>query len=88
MIAQRAVVDRFEDGALAVLVIGEEQRVVPIASLPRGVKEGDWLMVQFVGDDLAHAEIDREETQRAQQRVIEKMRRLQRRGRTTPPTST
>ena len=87
MIAQTAVVDRFEDGALAVLLIGEEQRVVPVASLPPGVREGDWLIVQFVGDDLVHAESDREETQRAQQRVTEKMRRLRRRGRTPPPTS-
>ena len=87
MIAQTAVVDRFEDGALVVLMIGEEQRVVPVASLPPGVKEGDWLMVRFVGDDLVHAEIDSAETQRAQQRVTEKMERLRRRGR-KPPSST
>jgi hypothetical protein len=47
----QAVVDRFENG-FAVLLLGEEEiRVeIPLAMLPTGVQEGDWLKVSFEPD--------------------------------------
>lgn len=80
---ERAVVDRIEDGGQAVLLVGEEERehVVSGDRLPPGAKAGIWLRVRFSGGDLVCALIDAEETERAQQRVREKMERLRRRGR-------
>lgn len=74
---EKAVIDRFEDG-WAVLLVGEEERRlnVPRNALPRGVRAGHWLQVEFDGDNLANAAIDAEETARAKQRVMEKLARL------------
>jgi len=47
-----AVVDRIEDGALAVLHVGpdEVELVVDVALLPEGTREGDWLVLGFRAD--------------------------------------
>ena len=76
---QQAVIDRFEDG-WAVLLIGEEERRVnvPRKALPRGAREGHWLQVELEGDQLLSASIDREATEQARQRVMEKLERLRR----------
>lgn len=39
---QSAFVDRIE-GKMAVLLIGDKEKIVPKSQLPKGVKEGVWL---------------------------------------------
>lgn len=75
----KAVVDRFE-GDKAVVLIGEEEEalVVDRAKLPGGTKEGDWLKADVQDDVLIAAELDPEETARAQERIAEKLERLRR----------
>ena len=76
---QQAVIDRFE-GEWAVLLVGEEERRlnVPRKNLPRGAQEGHWLQVELEGDQLLSVSIDREATEQARQRVMEKLERLRR----------
>lgn len=78
-----AVVDRIVDGEVAVLLVGPEEveRIVPLAALPKGVREGMWLFVTFTGDELTHAEIDAAGTTEARKRITEKMRLLRERRR-------
>jgi hypothetical protein len=73
--AEKAVIDRFE-GSFAVVFIGEKRLDVPRGNLPKGVKEGTWLMVEISGDTLVSAQIDAEETARAKKRILEKLERL------------
>jgi hypothetical protein len=75
----KAVIDRFE-GNLAVLIVGEEEDklVVPRASLPQGVKEGQWLQVELEDDHIISAVVDEEETAKAKQRIADKLARLRR----------
>jgi hypothetical protein len=77
--SEKAVIDRFE-GELAVLLVGEEQRLVnvPMTSLPEDATEGAWLQVELDGNSLVGAEIDVAQTERARQRVMEKLERLRR----------
>lgn len=75
----KAVIDRFEDG-WAVLLVGDDERRlnVPRKAMPRGAREGHWLLVEVEGDSLVSAVIDKEETARARQRVLEKLEKLRR----------
>ena len=79
MAKEKAVIDRFEDG-WAVLLVGDDERKVnvPKKALPRGAREGHWLQVELEGEKLISAAIDKEETARARQRVLEKLERLRR----------
>ena len=47
-----AVIDRITDG-VATLLIGEDEIVVDLDTLPEGVKEGDWLKVDTAGNFVA-----------------------------------
>jgi hypothetical protein len=73
----KAVIDRFE-GDKAVLLVGEEEAklIVPRASLPSGVKEGQWLQVDVEDDRVLTATIDEDETARAKERIADKLARL------------
>ena len=75
----KAVIDRFE-GKQAVLFVGEENRplIVPRKSLPKGAREGVWLQLEIAGEQIVSAKIDAEETERARQRIAEKLERLRR----------
>ena len=73
----RAVVDRFE-GDLAVLMIGDEPMDVPRKVLPRKVREGDYLEVTLEDGHIVGVKIDHAETERARQRIAEKLERLRR----------
>jgi hypothetical protein len=74
---EKASLDRFE-GEYAVILVGDTDRVVNVlrTQLPKGVKEGIWLVVEFVGDKLITAVIDPEETERARIRIMDKLERL------------
>jgi hypothetical protein len=80
---EKAVIDRFEDGQRAVLLVGENGRecVVPIDALPEAARPGIWLQVQFEGEVLVRASLDMDETERVQARIEDKLARLRRRGR-------
>jgi hypothetical protein len=81
MISQ-AVIDRFE-GKTAVLIVGEEERLmnIPRASLPKGSKEGDWLKIELDGEKLISVERDLGETENARKRIAGKVTSLLRRDR-------
>ena len=62
----RAVIDRIEEDAIAVLLVGDDERTqldVPVSLLPEGAKDGDHLRVTFTIDrasrDSAKARIKR-----------------------------
>lgn len=73
----KAVIDRFE-GEIAVLILGQgDERVdLPRAQLPRGVREGAWLQVEIIDGKIMSVVIDKEETDRAKQRIAEKLAAL------------
>jgi len=54
-----AVIDRISDG-IAVLLVGEDEIVVGLDTLPEGVKEGDWFKVDAAGNIAAAPEMTRE----------------------------
>jgi len=76
---EKAVIDRFE-GDYAVLLVVKTNRLANVArkGLPKGVKEGTWLKVEFEGEELRSVEIDAEETENAKRRIAEKLERLRR----------
>ena len=83
---KKAVVDRFEEDK-AVILVGEEeeQLVVERRQLPPGTREGHWLRVCVQDDRLVRAEIDEEETNRARERIADKLARLRRGEHQRPP---
>jgi hypothetical protein len=66
----KAVVDRFE-GNEAILIVGEnkEEHIVLRASLPRGVVEGLWLLVEIEDHRVMNAVIDEEEVTKVKERL-------------------
>jgi hypothetical protein len=80
---ERAVVDRIEDGGLAVLLVGstETEIVVPLSELPPGTGAGSILRVQTEAGRIVSARFDAEDQQATRERIEEKQRRLRQRGR-------
>jgi hypothetical protein len=76
---KKAVIDRFE-GDKAILLVGDEQRqvVASRASLPRTAKEGSWLAVTIEDDVILSVNVDEDETNKARQRISDKLERLRR----------
>lgn len=54
-----AVIDRIAEG-VATLLAGEDEIVVDLDTLPEGVKESDWLMVDTAGNFTAAQDRTRE----------------------------
>ena len=75
----KAVIDRFE-GEYAILIVGEEeQRInVPRKRLPKQARESLWLQVEIRDGEICDITIDNQETERARQRIAEKLERLRR----------
>lgn len=73
----KAVIDRFE-GEYAILIVGDdEQRLnVPRKLLPKNAKEGHWLQLDIVGGEVRNIEVDEQETEKARQRIAEKLANL------------
>jgi hypothetical protein len=73
----KAVIDRFE-GEYAILIVGDdEQRLnIPRNQLPQNAKEGSWLQLDIVGGQPSNIILDEKETERARQRIAEKLARL------------
>lgn len=80
---ERAVVDRIEDGDLAVVLVGDDEveYIVPRLELPDGTEAGSVLRVVIEEGRLVNARLDDEDTEQTRQRVDDKMRKLRERGR-------
>jgi hypothetical protein len=74
---QKACIDRFE-GEQAVILVDEKPLIFPKSSLPKDVKEGDWLQVEIERGRLMSAKVDSEETKTTAERIKEKLARLRR----------
>ncbi|MCL5257111.1 MAG: DUF3006 domain-containing protein [Chloroflexi bacterium] len=74
----RLVIDRIEDGRLAVLFDdqGRQRMNVPVESLPPGSTEGDWLVVTPTESGALVIEMDRGETEARRKRIRAKLDRL------------
>ncbi len=75
----KAVIDRFE-AEFAVLILEEAERRlnVPRKLLPKHVKEGQWLQVEILGDQVLNVTLDDQETELARQRIADKLAALRR----------
>jgi len=80
---ESAVIDRIVDGRIAVLLVGEkqEQFLFPLEDLPKGAKEGSWLLVRIEEKKLLAAKLDEAKLAEAKKRIEAKLDRLRRRGR-------
>ncbi|OIJ13789.1 hypothetical protein BKP35_08390 [Anaerobacillus arseniciselenatis] len=79
----KAVIDRFVDGELAVLLVGEEEKEynVPIKDLPQGAKEGSIVNVTITDGTIVALQLLLEETNAQQNRMNEKLNQLKSRKR-------
>jgi hypothetical protein len=81
-----AVVDRIEDGDVAVLSLGDGKQLldIPLSRLPEGTSDGDHLRLTFAGEPSAQtfkrAVRDRQSRAEADDRARELRERLLRRG--------
>jgi hypothetical protein len=77
----RAVVDRVVDGRTAVLLVGpdETEAHVDVTSLPAGVSDGTWVVVDRAASPIEVLGIDRELTQRRADDISARLERLRRR---------
>ncbi len=75
----KATIDRF-DKDKAVLIVGEseDEFIVPRASLPNGVVQGLWLLVEVKEHRIINAVIDDKETDRVEKRIAGKIASLKR----------
>lgn len=71
----KATIDRFE-GENAIILIDEDEYVVPRTDLPRDVVQGLWLRVELEDHRIIKAVIDEEETAKVEQRLAEKIAQL------------
>jgi hypothetical protein len=74
---KQAGVDRIE-GAVAVLLIEDQPFNVPMAQLPHGVREGDYLSVEMSEGRIVFAERDDAATNAAKKRIADKLARFRR----------
>jgi hypothetical protein len=86
---QKAVIDRIEAGAWAVLLVGHKQveKVIPVEQLPKGARAGTWLKVRIHENAVQDIAVDAEETEVARGRIASKMDRLRGRQSSLKPIS-
>jgi hypothetical protein len=74
---KKAVIDRFE-GNLAVIVFEKnEKRMIYLKNnLPKGAKEGDWLLIEIQDDKIIKIDIDFQLKEDAKRRITGKMEKL------------
>jgi hypothetical protein len=75
---KKGVIDRIEDGEVALITINNEEKKLdlPLFLLPDGVKEGDWLDIEYLNDEIINININEKETEKALNRIKEKFERL------------
>ena len=78
---QKAVIDRVEEGAWAVLLVGQQEveKIVHVDHLPDGARAGTWLKVRIEDDAVRDILVDAAETQVAKARVSSKLDMLRKR---------
>ncbi|MFW6111187.1 MAG: DUF3006 domain-containing protein [Thermoproteota archaeon] len=78
----KAVIDRVEEGKIAVILVEEEglEFKIPVNELPKDIEEGVWLNVDIEDGELVVLEIDEEETEKRKNRIQEKIKTLRKRG--------
>ena len=76
-----AVVDRIEDGRIAVLSLGDGKRTLdlPLSRLPEGTRDGDHLRLAFDGEPSAQTLKSAVEDARSRADAAERVRKLQER---------
>jgi len=65
-------IDRIEDKKIAVLLDSENESLkleIPIKDIPVKVKEGYIINMDFDGNKIIHAEVDKEATEKARREV-------------------
>ncbi len=79
--AKKAVIDRYE-GDYAVIVFEENDKKInyPKNNLPKGSKEGDWLLIDFQGDKIIKVSLDYQSKEDAKKRIAEKLEKLRNKG--------
>jgi len=79
---KKAVIDRIEDGRIAVVFLeGSLERFdLPVSLLPDGAREGDWLKLEVCEGKIVGIEIDKEETERNRKKIRKKFEELRRKG--------
>jgi hypothetical protein len=73
----KAVIDRIE-GDLAIIFLADNQRHFnyPKKELPKGAKEGDWLLVNVQGEKIVKITLDANSKGEATHRIAEKLDKL------------
>jgi len=77
---EKGVIDKISDGRAVILVSDkEEEYVISQNRLPMEVKEGDWLKIEFDGEEIGHIEFDGDQTRKMKDRIEKKMENLRKR---------
>jgi hypothetical protein len=74
---EKAVIERFE-GNLAVIALekNEKQMNYPKNNLPKGAKEGDWLLIDIQGGKIAKIDIDFQSKDDVKRRIAKKLEKI------------
>lgn len=74
-----AVTDRVESEQAVVIFEGEREPIhIPLAALPEGVREGDYLLIEMQDGEVVRTEIDADGKAEAERRIQAKLERLRR----------
>ena len=85
--AQKAVIDRIEDGEHAVLLVGDEETeyIMPATQLPEKARPGMWLRVQIEDGVIVEVVVDQAETEQMARGIATKLARVRRKRRRLRP---
>lgn len=77
----KAVLDRIVDQQHAVLLIGEQEQeqVIAVEELPADAREGSWLRVTMMDEQIVSIELDHQQTELEKQQIQSKMDLLRKR---------
>ena len=75
---EKGVIDRIVAGRHAVLLVGDDEKemVIPIIMLPAGLKEGDWVKVEWQNGQIRRVERDPDETEERKKGIAAKLNLL------------
>ncbi|MDD5689606.1 MAG: DUF3006 domain-containing protein [Caldisericia bacterium] len=75
---KKGVIDRIEDGRIAVIFLDDNLKRydLPVSLLPAEAREGDWLRLTISDDKVIKIEINKDETDKRRKRITEKFLRL------------
>lgn len=81
----RGILDRIEDGQLAVILLEEERReiVLPIHYLPEGSRVNSWFEIMMDGEEIISLALDEETAQAKEDEAETLMQKLRSRRRSS-----